>query len=57
MVVVGEDDLIVPHVNGRVVASALRHATLEVIYCGHLFVLTRLVETARRVETFMDQTP
>ena len=54
---VGEDDLIVPHVNGRVVASALRHATLEVIYCGHLFVLTRLVETARRVETFMDQTP
>lgn len=55
LVLMGEDDPIVPPVNGRIIASALRKATLETVDCGHLFVLTRAAQTARRVEAFMDQ--
>ena len=54
---VGEDDPIVPHVNGRVVASRCPTQRSKDTACGHLFVFTRPGETARRVETFMDQTP
>jgi pimeloyl-ACP methyl ester carboxylesterase len=53
LVLMGDDDPIVPPVNGRIVASRLRRATLERVDCGHLFVLTRPRETARRVERFM----
>jgi poly(3-hydroxyalkanoate) depolymerase len=53
LVLMGADDPIVPPINGRIVASRLRRATLESVDCGHLFVLTRPGETARRVERFM----
>ncbi len=53
LVLVGADDPIVPPVNGRIVAARLKRATLETVDCGHLFVLTRPRETARRVERFM----
>ncbi|MBO9514575.1 MAG: poly(3-hydroxyalkanoate) depolymerase [Variovorax sp.] len=55
LVLMGEDDPIVPPVNGRIIASRLRKATLETVDCGHLFVLTRAARTARRVEAFMDE--
>jgi len=55
LVLMGSDDPIVPPINGRILASGLRKATLETVDCGHLFVLTRAAETARRVEAFMDQ--
>ena len=53
LVLMGADDPIVPPVNGRIVASRLRRATLETVDCGHLFALTRPGETARRVERFV----
>ena len=53
LVLMGADDPIVPPVNGRIIASRLPVATLETVSCGHLFVLTRPAETARRVERFM----
>lgn len=53
LVLMGRDDPIVPPINGRIVASRLRRATLESVDCGHLFMLTRPGETARRVERFM----
>ena len=55
LVLMGEDDPIVPPVNGRIVAARLPRATLETVDCGHLFVLTRPEETARRVERFIDE--
>ncbi|MBO9649098.1 MAG: alpha/beta fold hydrolase [Variovorax sp.] len=55
LVLMGDDDPIVPPINGRILASGLRKATLETVDCGHLFVLTRAAQTARRVEAFMDQ--
>jgi poly(3-hydroxyalkanoate) depolymerase len=57
LVLMGADDPIVPPVNGRIVASRLRRATLETVDCGHLFVMTRPGETARRVERFMTDHP
>lgn len=57
LVLTGSDDPIVPPINGRIVASRLHRATLESIDCGHLFVLTRPGETARRVERFMFEHP
>jgi pimeloyl-ACP methyl ester carboxylesterase len=57
LVLMGEDDPIVPPVNGRIVAARLPRATLETVDCGHLFVLTRPEETARRVERFIDEHP
>lgn len=57
LVLMGADDPIVPPVNGRIVASRLRCATLETVACGHLFVMTRPGETARRVERFMAEHP
>ena len=57
LVLMGSDDPIVPPINGRIVASRLHRATLESVDCGHLFVLTRPGETARRVERFMAEHP
>ncbi|RZL94239.1 MAG: poly(3-hydroxyalkanoate) depolymerase, partial [Variovorax sp.] len=48
LVLMGSDDPIVPTINGRILASGLRDARLEAVDCGHLFVLTRPAETARR---------
>jgi poly(3-hydroxyalkanoate) depolymerase len=53
LVLMGADDPIVPPVNGRIVAARLKRVTLETVDCGHLFVLTRPQETARRVERFI----
>jgi len=57
LVLMGTDDPIVPPINGRIVASRLRRATLETVDCGHLFVMTRPRETARRVERFLAEHP
>jgi poly(3-hydroxyoctanoate) depolymerase len=57
LVLMGTDDPIVRPINGRIVASRLHRATLESVDCGHLFVLTRPAETARRVERFMFDHP
>lgn len=53
LVMVGEDDPIVPPCNGRIIVAGLRRATMQTINCGHLFVLTQPRETARRTESFL----
>jgi len=50
LLLMGADNPVVPPINGRILASRLSQATLEKVACGHLFVLTRPAETARRVE-------
>jgi pimeloyl-ACP methyl ester carboxylesterase len=44
-------------VNGRILASRLPNARLEVVDCGHLFVLTHPEETAQTIERFLFETP
>ena len=53
LIMMGADDPIVPVVNGRILASRLPDARLEVVDCGHLFILTHPEETAQTVERFL----
>lgn len=53
LVLAGRDDPLVPLLNARLLAWLLRNAQLQVIDDGHLFMLTRAHETARRVAAFL----
>jgi poly(3-hydroxyalkanoate) depolymerase len=53
LIIMGAEDPIVPVVNGRILASRLRDARLEVIGCGHLFILTHPEKTAAMIEDFL----
>ncbi len=57
LILMGSDDPVVPLVNGRMLASKLPNATLEVMDCGHLFILTDPQGTAEHIEDFMSRTP
>ena len=57
LVLMAADDPVVPVINGHLVASRLPCATLETVTGGHLFVLTRPAETARRIEAFVAAHP
>jgi poly(3-hydroxyoctanoate) depolymerase len=57
LIMMGRDDPIVPVVNGRILASRLPDARLNVVGCGHLFILTHPEEAARTVEQFMFEAP
>ena len=53
LIMMGADDPIVPMVNGRILASRLPDARLEVVDCGHLFILTHPEASARMIEQFL----
>jgi poly(3-hydroxyoctanoate) depolymerase len=57
LIMMGRDDPIVPVVNGRILASRLPNARLEVVGSGHLFILTHPEEAARTIEQFMFEAP
>ena len=38
LILMGADDPIVPTVSGRIIASRLPDARLEIVACGHLFI-------------------
>jgi poly(3-hydroxyalkanoate) depolymerase len=57
LIMMGADDPIVPVLNGRILASRLPDARLEVVDCGHLFILTHPEETARTIERFLLEAP
>jgi poly(3-hydroxyalkanoate) depolymerase len=54
LVLAGDDDPIVPLVNGRILARSIREARLHVIHGGHLFILERPDEVAQLVAGFLD---
>jgi pimeloyl-ACP methyl ester carboxylesterase len=43
----------VPTVNGRIITDRLPDARLEIVDCGHLFILTDPAGTAARIESFL----
>jgi pimeloyl-ACP methyl ester carboxylesterase len=47
--------LLVPPINGRILARLIPNARLQMIDDGHLFMLTRPVETARMIEAFLTE--
>ena len=51
----GDDDPIVPVVNGRILTRVIPHARLEIIRGGgHLFLLERPTEIAALVADFLN---
>jgi pimeloyl-ACP methyl ester carboxylesterase len=55
LVMMGDDDQIVPLVNGRILASAIPNAHLEVIAGGgHLFLLTHADQCIAKLRAFLD---
>lgn len=55
LVMMGEDDAIVPVINGRILASLIPNARLEVFAGGgHLFLLTHADESVAMLREFLD---
>ena len=57
LVLMGREDPLVPLANGYILARLIPNARLEVIDDGHLFIVARPVETARRIERFLEGEP
>ena len=55
LVMAGTDDPLVPALNARVLQWLIPDARLEIIDCGHLFLVTRAAESARVVESFLTE--
>jgi poly(3-hydroxyalkanoate) depolymerase len=53
LVLMGRDDPLVLPVNGRILAALIPNAELHLIDDGHLFLVTRPVETAGLIEAFL----
>ncbi len=53
LVVMGHDDPIVPPVNGRILTRLIPDARLEVMNCGHLFIVALPRETAAVFRQFV----
>lgn len=53
LVLMGRDDPLVPPVNGRILARLIPKARLQMIDDGHLFMVTRPIETAMAIEAFL----
>ena len=55
LVMMGEDDPIVPVINGRILTSLLPNARLFTIDDGHLFLLSRIEDTVPIIRDFLRQ--
>ena len=53
LVLMGRDDPLVPAINGHILAGLIPNAELQMIDDGHLFIVTRPVETAAVIEAFL----
>jgi poly(3-hydroxyalkanoate) depolymerase len=53
LVLMGGDDPLVPPINGRILARLIPNARLQMIDDGHLFMVTRPIETAMAIEAFL----
>ena len=51
----GADDPLVPTINARIMQWLIPDARLEILDCGHLFLVTRAAESARIVESFLTE--
>jgi len=53
LVIAGQDDPIVPPINGQLLAKRIPNARFELVNCGHLFVLTLATEIAAMIDGFL----
>lgn len=55
LIMMGDDDQIVPLVNGKILAAAIRNSQLEIVEGGgHLFLLTHAEESVASIRRFLD---
>ncbi len=57
LILAGENDQIVPQVNGRFLASLIPGARLEIVPGGHLFLVSRAKEVLPLIRDFLDEEP
>jgi poly(3-hydroxyalkanoate) depolymerase len=55
LIMAGADDPLVPLVNAYVMHWLIPDARIEILDCGHLFLVTRAEESARIVESFLTE--
>jgi poly(3-hydroxyalkanoate) depolymerase len=55
LVLMGRDDPLVPEVNGRILVRLIPNARLQIVDDGHMFMVTRPIETARLIESFLSE--
>ncbi|MEM9717255.1 MAG: poly(3-hydroxyalkanoate) depolymerase [Pseudomonadota bacterium] len=53
LLLMGEDDPLVPPINGKILRNRLPNAEMIIMDCGHLFILSIPDETAARMEDFI----
>jgi poly(3-hydroxyalkanoate) depolymerase len=53
LIMAGADDPLIPLANAQLMRWLIPDARLEVLDCGHLFLVTRAAESARIVESFL----
>lgn len=55
LIMAGDDDPLVPTINARIMQWLIPDARLEVLPCGHLFLVTLAKESASIVEAFLSE--
>ena len=55
LIMVGEDDPLVPAVNGRMMNQLIPRSELKTFDCGHLFLLTRIEASRIAIQEFLDR--
>jgi pimeloyl-ACP methyl ester carboxylesterase len=53
LILMEQDDPLMPPINDRILARLIPKARLQLVDDGHLFMVTRPVETARMIEAFL----
>jgi poly(3-hydroxyalkanoate) depolymerase len=55
LIMAGADDPLVPVLNAHLMQWLIPNARIEILDCGHLFLVTRAAESARIVESFLTE--
>lgn len=55
LIMAGSDDPIVPLFNAKLMSRLIPNSELKVFDCGHLFLLTRLAQSSRAINDFLDK--
>jgi len=55
LVLHGHDDPLVPPINARIMHRLIPNSELQLLDCGHLFLLTRRAQASRLIDEFLDR--
>ncbi|MFO1215050.1 MAG: poly(3-hydroxyalkanoate) depolymerase [Burkholderiaceae bacterium] len=55
LIMAGVDDPLIPLINPRLMRRLIPNAELKVFDCGHLFLLTRVAESAATIDEFLNR--